>query len=113
MEIIIGLIVIFILYKVIFSFGVKSKNRDAIIGASVRLGVPELDVINIIETKMDKLGPMLHMTTMKGSIVADKPAYESMAYCISAVHKKQKCMLRLINPIPVYKILLIRGELCY
>lgn len=89
MEIIIGLIALFVLYKVFFGASAKLKNTDAIIGASVRLGVPEIDARNILGSKMDKLGPMLHMTTMKGSTIADRPAYERMAYCISSIYKKQ------------------------
>lgn len=67
----------------------KLKNRDVTIGASVRLGVPEIEAENILDTQKDKLMPMLHMTILKGSTIADKPAYERMAYCIYAIYKKQ------------------------
>jgi hypothetical protein len=93
MGIIIGIIVLFILfvlYKVFFSAGAKVKNTDAIIGAAVRLGVPETDAKNILETKMDQLGPMLHITTMKGSTVANRLVHERMAHCIHALYKKQE-----------------------
>lgn len=89
MEIIIGIIVVFVLYKIFFGASSRIRNRDAIIGAAVRLGVPEADAVDILEKQMDKLGPMLHITTMKGSTVADRPAHERMAHCINAIYKKQ------------------------
>ena len=88
MEIIIGIIVLFVIYKVFFGAGAKMKNTDAIIGAAVRLGVPETDATNILEEQMDQLGTMLHITTMKGSTVASRPAHERMAHCIHALYKK-------------------------
>ncbi len=90
MEIIIGIIVLFVLYKIFFGTSAKIKNNDAIIGAAVRLGVPEIDAKNIFESQMDQLGPMLYMTTMKGSTVASRPAHERMAHCIHALFKKQE-----------------------
>lgn len=93
MEIIIGLFVLFVLfvlYKIFFGTGAKIKSKDAIIGAAVRLGVPESDAQNILERQIDKLGVMLQMTTMQASKVKSKPAHERMAYCIHLLYKKQE-----------------------
>ncbi|OBU16810.1 hypothetical protein CTM88_16320 [Photobacterium aquimaris] len=90
MEILIAVFVAFILYKLQFSRNAKAKNRDAILGAAVGFGVPRDKAINILDTQMDKLSTMLHLTSMKESVIKHKPSYERMAHCIHSLYKKQQ-----------------------
>ncbi len=88
MEFIIFIIVAYILYKLFFSSGGKKKRTDAIIGASVQLGVPPHDAHRILDTEIQELSKLLAMTALPRCTVSNLPVHERMAHCINIIYKR-------------------------
>ena len=86
MEILIGVVVLFILYKIFFGKGAKKKTHDAVIGAAARLGVPESDANRILDTNMSHLSQLLAATALSQCTISNQPVHERMAYCIKIIY---------------------------
>ncbi len=93
MEVLIGVVILFfilfIVYRNYFGEEAKEKSLKSIVEATVRLGVPRVDVSVILATEMPQLSVLLAGTALPHCTISNLPVHERMAHCIKIIYDKE------------------------
>jgi 3-methyladenine DNA glycosylase AlkD len=69
-------------------FGSKEKMNDATIGEAIRLGIPEPDARQILNTQMEEIAKLLAYTILPQSTVKHLKVHERAAHCIKIIYNR-------------------------